>query len=358
MVKILKCSMFGEFVHLATRVANQMLTDSVHVSLVQKYPIKMEQAQQLLEEIAVLEEKLIFKIDSTHPEFQFFFQNAEGQHMSLAQSLLVLFENKDELPVIEDRQWPLFFTITLSNFLMEDAGEEFTKGQALPKDELVSRLIRSDLPDTLKYRFMILMENPNGLIKHLFKMFEDVNEEWLKHQKAFDALAKRNLAKYESMTDQELIAFVEKTINITSIPRNQSISIAPSVFNYNALSFVDWPWYQTEAPSTIWYLGVKLFDIFDKINSTSDQKQRLTTALKVLSDQSKLEILMLCKQNPQYGVNLAKQLKLTTATVSYHLNALVNLGYLSLNMEGNRIYYKTHKERIQADLLAISELLE
>jgi DNA-binding transcriptional ArsR family regulator len=350
--------MFAEFVHLATRVANQNLTDSVHNSLVLKYPIKMEQARQLLEEIAELEEKMIFMIDSAHLDFQFFFQNAEGQSMSLAQSLLVLFENKDEFPVIEDHQWPLYFTFALTNFLSEDAGDDFVKGQAYPKDELVSRLIRSDLPDTLKYRFMILLENPNGVLKHLYSMFEEVKEEWMKHQKLFDSLAKQNLRKFESMSDTELIDFVEKTINIRSIPRIPAIVVAPSVFNYNALSFMEMPWYQSEASSMIWYLGVKLFEIFDKINSTTDQKQRLATALKVLSDQSKLEILMLCKKNPQYGVNLAKQLKLTTATVSYHLNALVNLGYLSLNMEGNRIYYKTQKERIQADLKAISELME
>lgn len=358
MVKLLKCSMFGEFVHLATRVANQTLTDTVHNSLVLKYPIKMEQAQQLLKDIAVLEEKLIFMIDSSHPEFQFFFQNAEGQQMSLAQSLLMLFENKDEIPVIDSEQWPVYFTFALSSFLSEDLPEEFTKGQALPKEELVSRLIRSDLPDTLKYRFMILMENPNGLLKHLFDMYEQVKEDWLKYQKEFDHLVKLSVQRFESMTDEQLIAFVEKTTNIRSIPREQAIVLAPSVFNYNALYFMDTPWYLSDAPSMIWYFGIKLFDIFEKINSTADQKQRLATALKVLSDQSKLEILMLCKKTPQYGVNLAKQLKLSTATVSYHLNALVNLGYLSLNMEGTRIYYQTQKDRIQADLQAISELME
>ena len=358
MVKILKCSMFGEFVHLATRVANQTLTDTVHASLVQKYPIKMEQAQQLLTEIAVLEEKLIFKIDSTHPEFQFFFQNAEGQQMSLAQSLLVLFENKDEIPLIDKHQWSVYFTFALSNFLSEDVPEGFDKGVPLPKEELVSRLIRSDLPDTLKYRFMILLENPEGLLKHLFGMFEEIKDDWLKHQNEFDQLVKANLQRYESMSESDLIAFVEKTISIRSIPKSQSIAIAPSVFNYNALFFVDSPWYLKDAPAMIWNTGIKLFDIFEIINSTSDQKQRLATALKVLSDQSKLEILMLCKQTPQYGVNLAKQLKLTTATVSYHINSLVGLGYLSMNVEGNRIFYKTQKERIQADLRSISDLLD
>ncbi|PKM69525.1 MAG: hypothetical protein CVU94_03480 [Firmicutes bacterium HGW-Firmicutes-19] len=358
MVKILKCSMFAEFVHLATRVANQTLTDSVHNSLVLKYPIKMEQARQLLEEIAELEEKMIFMIDSAHLDFQFFFQNAEDQSMSLAQSLLVLFENKDELPVIEDDQWPLYFTFALTNFLSEDAGDDFVKGQAYPKDELISRLIRSDLPDTLKYRFMILLENPNGVLKHLFSMFEEVKDEWMKYQKSFDSLAKQNLRKYESMSEAEFVEFVEKAISINSIPKSQSIVIAPSVFNYNALFFVDSPWYMKDAPMMILNTGIKLFEIFRIIHSVSDQKQRLATALKVLSDPSKLEILMLCKQTPQYGVNLAKEIKLTTATISYHINNLVSLGYLSMNMEGNRIYYKTQKERIQADLKAISELME
>ncbi len=358
MVKILKCSMFQEFVHLATRVANQSLSDQVGASFVQKYPIKMEQATKLLEDIAALEEKMIFMINSAHPEFDFFFQYAEGQHASLAQSLLVLFENKDELPTIDESQWQLYFTFALSNFLSEDPGESGNKLEALSKEELVRKLFRSDLSDTLKYRFMILMENPNRLIQHLFQMFNDIEEHWLKHQRVFDAMIKRHLEKYERMSINELIAYVEKTISIRSIPRSDEIMIAPGVFNYNALSFTEYPWYQSDTSAMIWYLGIKLFDIFEIINSTADQKQRLATALKVLGDPSKLEILILCKQEAQYGVNLAKKLKLTSATVSYHLNSLVNLGYLSMNMEGNRVYYRTHKERIQSDLQAISELLD
>lgn len=357
MVKILNCSMFGEFVHLSTRVANQTLTDAVHSSLVLKYPIKIEQAQRLLKDIALLEEKMIFMIDSAHPEFQFFFQYPEGQQMSLAQSMLVLFENKDELPIIDKHQWSLYFTYALSNFLSEDVPEDFVKGEPLPKDELISRLIRSELPDTLKYRFMILLENPDKLLNHLYGMFEEIREDWFKQKKWFDQLVKTNLQKYEAMSEADLIAFVEKTISIRSIPKSQSIAIAPSVFNYNALYFVDSPWYQSDAPTMVWNTGIKLFDIFEIINSVSDKKQRLATALKVLSDPSKLEILMLCKQTPQYGVNLAKEIKLTTATISYHINTLIGLGYLSMNMEGNRIYYKTQKERIQADLKAISDLL-
>lgn len=358
MVKILKCSMFGEFVHLASRVANQTLTDTVHSSFVVKYPINMEQAQQLIKDIAVLEEKMIFMIDSSHPEFQFFFQNAEGQSMSLAQSMLVLFENKDEIPLIDKDKWALYLTYTLSSLLSEDVPDDMKKGVFLPKDELVSKLIRSDLPDTLKYRFMILLENPQKLLNHLFAMFEEIRENWTKHQKEFDQLIKANLKRFESMSESDLIAYVEKTISIRSVPRSQTIAVAPSVFNYNALYFTDSPWYEFDGTAMVWNIGVKIFDIFEMINSTSDQKQRLATALKVLSDQSKLEILMLCKDTPQYGVNLAKELKLTSATVSYHINTLVNLGYLTMNMEGNRIYYKTQKERIQADLQSISDLLD
>ena len=358
MVKIMKCSMFGEFVHLATRVANQSLTDSVGVSLVQKYPIKMDQVDRLLKDVAVLEEKMIFLINSAHPEFEFFFQYAQGQQMSLAQSLLMLFENKDEIPHIDDNRWQIYFTFALTNFLSEDAGEFVEKGQALSKEDLVRKLIRSDLSDTLKYRFMILMENPNRLITHLFEMYLDNAESWKKHQREFDLLINRSLQTVERLTEDQLVAYVEKTISIRSIPQKGEIIVAPSIFNYNALSFVESPWYQADSHIMLWYLGVKLFDLFEIINSTVDQKQRLATVLKVLSDQSKLEILILCKNEAQYGVNLAKRLQLTTATVSYHLSALVNLGYLSMHMEGNRIYYRTQKERIQSDLQAISELLD
>ena len=53
-------------------------------------------------------------------------------------------------------------------------------------------------------------------------------------------------------------------------------------------------------------------------------EDELITALKLLGDKSKFEILRTVKDEGAYGAQLAKQMGLTTATISHHVNALLN----------------------------------
>lgn len=68
--------------------------------------------------------------------------------------------------------------------------------------------------------------------------------------------------------------------------------------------------------------------------------------LKLLSDPSKYAILCRVKDQARYGLQLAKHLNLTTATISHHVNALSNAGLLSLEKDANRVYYRMNKEHL------------
>ena len=61
-------------------------------------------------------------------------------------------------------------------------------------------------------------------------------------------------------------------------------------------------------------------------HSTRISKEVLLKVGKVLADKSKLEILELVSNKPAFGKEIASQLKLSTATISYHVNQLVELG--------------------------------
>ena len=96
-------------------------------------------------------------------------------------------------------------------------------------------------------------------------------------------------------------------------------------------------------------------DIFR--NNPVDNRKRLVGLLKVLADESKLEILALLKERRRYGGELAKELKLTTATISHHMGILVGNGLVTLNKEMNRAYYELDEKTIQKLLEQIWELL-
>jgi len=70
---------------------------------------------------------------------------------------------------------------------------------------------------------------------------------------------------------------------------------------------------------------------------------------KALADEKRLEIIRLTSKRPWYNKELADYFNLTTATLSYHLNLLLDLGILNFEPSiSNRYYYTTNKQNLKA----------
>lgn len=68
---------------------------------------------------------------------------------------------------------------------------------------------------------------------------------------------------------------------------------------------------------------------------------------KAVSDDRRLEIIKMTSKRPWYNKELADHFNLSTATLSYHLNLLLNLGILNFEPSiNNRYYYSTNKENL------------
>lgn len=87
--------------------------------------------------------------------------------------------------------------------------------------------------------------------------------------------------------------------------------------------------------------------ICEKKDVTSDD---VVSIGKLLSDKSKVDILKIISKNPCYGRELAAELNLSTATISYHVNALLKEGFVKADASFNRVYYSIDLERISARL--------
>jgi len=104
------------------------------------------------------------------------------------------------------------------------------------------------------------------------------------------------------------------------------------------------------------HLGVNLDSnlIFEP---TKVDSERLNTALKILSDKSKFQILMYIKDKPAYGFELANALNLSTSTISYHMSGLISERLVKLEKDANKIYYSIDKEKIEGILEDVRILL-
>ncbi len=78
---------------------------------------------------------------------------------------------------------------------------------------------------------------------------------------------------------------------------------------------------------------------------------------KVFADKSKLDIMDMVKKTPAFGREIAAKMNLTTATISYHVNALVELGFLKASVDSGRVYYQTNAERIKEVLKELEQFV-
>lgn len=75
--------------------------------------------------------------------------------------------------------------------------------------------------------------------------------------------------------------------------------------------------------------------------------ERLSELLKVLSDKTRLEILRQLKTRPTYGKVLSSRLKLTTATISRHLDQLKAINLITEEKESNVKYYHVNSDEVE-----------
>ncbi|MBI9102041.1 MAG: winged helix-turn-helix transcriptional regulator [Spirochaetales bacterium] len=82
----------------------------------------------------------------------------------------------------------------------------------------------------------------------------------------------------------------------------------------------------------------------------------LEEAYKILADESRRTILQLLCSRPWFIRELATELKITSATVSYHVSRLAALHLVNYERgEKNRVYYRGDQERIEAMLDAVKK---
>ncbi|MGN1148372.1 MAG: ArsR/SmtB family transcription factor [Lachnospiraceae bacterium] len=80
--------------------------------------------------------------------------------------------------------------------------------------------------------------------------------------------------------------------------------------------------------------------------SEIETEEQVLQVFKILSDKSKFEILKYIWNRRAYGGELAKQLNLTTATISHHMSVLIAAGLVELEKEDNKIYYRADKKEL------------
>lgn len=145
----------------------------------------------------------------------------------------------------------------------------------------------------------------------------------------------------ENINEKTLYQYMAEKIQII-LPETDKILIQPSLFGCSRLQYL-----ASAEPghysNMLW--GMHFETIFSnrlKQNSST----YLCNNLKLLGDKSKFDILKLLASRRYYNGELAKELNLSTGTIAYHMQALVNAHFVTVDKRSYRTYYELNREEV------------
>ena len=86
-------------------------------------------------------------------------------------------------------------------------------------------------------------------------------------------------------------------------------------------------------------------------------KEQMCSTLKLLSDPSKFDILTFISHKKAYGAQIANELNLSTPTISYHMQALMNAQLVTFEKDNQRLYYHLNREYLKGFLQQVEKTL-
>ncbi len=135
-----------------------------------------------------------------------------------------------------------------------------------------------------------------------------------------------------------------KEMNIV-LPKNiDDVIVYPSLFLFNGV-FVAFP---QEGPTRV-YFGVFVDSVF-KIRNFKNSAQVYASAMKVLSDKNRLETLRALRDNTSYGQELSACFDITRNAMYYHLEKLVQLGFVDCTITDYKTFYTMNKNNVYSFL--------
>ncbi|MGX8832975.1 ArsR/SmtB family transcription factor [Amedibacillus sp. YH-ame6] len=229
---------------------------------------------------------------------------------------------------------------------------ESEKGQPVEENMDMSQYMQAMnellISDETKWKLYSLQNE----IPQIFILLKDMVESSVsileEHQDIYD----RFLVLYrEELKQADEKGFFETlTQAIGYYTNNENIYMIPSVAACKTISFVD----RKEGKECVLY-GIGTYRRICADANISDED--ICSTLKLVSDKSKFDILRFIAQDKAYGAQIAQELKLSTPTISYHMQALLCAQLVTYEKSNNKLYYDLNRDYLRTFLQQVKERL-
>ncbi len=267
-----------------------------------------------------------------NPEDEFFFGGKDGNYFLILLSLIN--ENRSwisSLDPVTDQDINTQI-LNLCKTIFEDP--EFVNADSL--DDIINFLEKIGLEADSKWKLLRMMQQPK---KYLEDLIRAINVNLTAYQAAVSEIAKpvkKLLDEYNTsvsnQSDQRFYEIKDKLSQASSLYPSLIFPVTQMLFEKSC------------------YYGLLSEVVLKSRKTQLHSKESLLPKLKALSDSSKLEIITALKVSPKYNLEIAHQLGLTAATMSHHMNVLLNCGFVGVEKRDGKVYYHLNKDTMK-DLL-------
>lgn len=226
--------------------------------------------------------------------------------------------------------------------------DEFT---GLPKEnlrtftDLITFLDSSSYDKEAKWEAIKIYNNQEVYYNEVTDILTEVIELLNTHHTAAIARLEKLFYDYwsEYQKKSDIVETLKERLNFAWEDGIAGTVIVPNLFQPFSLSLsID-----EEDPSkqNVIRIGIMMNQNFI-LTGKKIRKEDIVNIGKLLSDKSKIDILEYAGKKPCYGKELANELQLSTATISYHVNALLKEGLLKAEVSANKVYYSLNREAL------------
>ncbi|NFU74887.1 winged helix-turn-helix transcriptional regulator [Clostridium botulinum] len=258
-------------------------------------------------------------------ELMFFDEDDESIFMLIA---FVLINNKELIYSLDNITDDQFKSIILDVY-NEISEEERTIDSISTLNNTIEFLKELDLKENTKWKLMIILNEPKKYYKSLIKIIEDNKIAYNQACKAIEKPLSKLISNYIKYVNSDKCEVLNNIIknndsNIIIIP---TLTFGTSLFEFK----------------NTYFMGLLYEIICKEYIYSMGNKGELVLKLKALSDKSKLEIISLLKAGTKYSLEIAEALKLTPATVSYHMGSLLECSMVVVEKKQGKVYYHLNK---------------
>jgi DNA-binding transcriptional ArsR family regulator len=176
-----------------------------------------------------------------------------------------------------------------------------------------------------------------------------------RYQKQIEKLEQQFYLYWDEIQEkQDILELLHNNLKLVFKANDNGTVLLPVIFQPISVSLSCNP--ETDMEDVLRF-GI-LMDSRLNISRESMEAEDIVNFGKLLCDKSKVDILELTAKKPCYGKEIANELKLSTPTISYHVNALIKMGLLKTVLDSNRVYYSLNSERFSQYLDGIKRYFQ